>query len=714
LRNTKSESRPPSQNSSPSPPTSPPTKEGVISALWVEEGKIPPPPELKERAHAPDGSIFDRFSEERFPECFREYADMLEWSRPWEMVLDTSEAPFWKWFTGGELNASHNCLDRHLARRGDKVAYHFVPEDEKEPLQSLTYRELHRRVNEFAVLLREFAGLRKGDRVTFHLPMTPELPISMLAAARLGVVHSEVFGGFSGQACGARIADSGSSVLVTLDGYARNGRTIDHKANADVAVETARKLGQEVRKVLVWRRYPGRDLSQAPMVEGRDYYVDELLPRFRGTQVPPEPVRSEDPLFLMYTSGTTGKPKGCQHSTGGYLAYVTGTSRYVLDLQEDDIYWCMADIGWITGHSYIVYGPLSLGATSVLYEGVPSYPDAARPWRLSESLGVTVFHTSPTAIRQLRKSLPEGPRGHNVRFRLLTTVGEPIEPEVWKWYFDVVGGGRAAITDTWWQTETGGFLCSTLPAVHPMKPGSAGPPLPGIFPVILDEDGREVPKGMGHAGNLCIRNPWPGVLQTIWGSPERYVAQYYHRYSKKPGSKDWRDWPYLTGDGAIEGADGYFRIIGRIDDVIKVAGHRLGAKELESACLTVPEVAEAAAVPLADEVKGRVPDIYVSLKPGSASSPEVVDKVRQSIVGLIGKIAAPQHVYVVEDMPKTRSGKIMRRVLAALSNGADCGDTSTLVNPEVVENIRRTVGTGASPKTGLSREAILQEVRDLD
>ena len=351
----------------------------------------------------------------------------------------------------------------------------------------------------------------------------------------------------------------------------------------------------------------------------------------------------------------------------------------------------MADIGWITGHSYIVYGPLALAATSVIYEGVPTHPDAGRPWRIAERLGVNIFHTSPTAIRALRKQGPEEPRKYNYHFKHMTTVGEPIEPEAWRWYYNEVGKKEAVIVDTWWQTENGGFLCSTLPAIDAMKPGSAGPGVPGIFPIIYDENGEEINAGSGHAGNICIRNPWPGIMQTIWGDPDRFVKTYYTRYCKNPKSKDWRDWPYLAGDGAMQAADGYYRILGRIDDVINVSGHRLGTKEIESACLTVPEVAEAAVVPVADEIKGRMPEVYIALKPNYAGTPDVISRIIKANEDIIGKFARPKHVYIVPDMPKTRSGKIMRRVLASISNRRDVGDVTTLANPAIVEEIRTMV-----------------------
>ncbi len=665
--------------------------EAQIAVHWKEEERFRPPKKFVEQANAKDRDIRERFGPKKFPNCFREYADMLTWFEPYRTVLDTSKPPFWKWFVGGKINASYNCVDRHLAQYRNKAALIFVPEPEDEPTVALTYQELYNRVNEMAALLRDFCGLKAGDRVTFHLPMTLELPITMLACARLGIIHSQVFGGFSGQACGARIQDSGSHILISMDAYWRAGKLGDHKANADIAVQTAKEMGQQVDKVLIWQRYPGKYSSPTPMVKGRDFFVNEVLENYHGKRVDPLPMDSEAPLFLMYTSGSTGKPKGCQHRTGGYLAYVAGTSKYIQDIHPTDTYWCMADIGWITGHSYIVYGPLAIAATSVVYEGVPTHPDAGRPWRIAERLGVNIFHTAPTSIRMLRKQGPEEPKKYNYHFKHMTTVGEPIEPEAWRWYYHEVGKGEAVIVDTWWQTENGGFLCSTVPAIDPMKPGSAGPGVPGIYPIIYDENGKEVRAGSGQAGNICIRNPWPGIMQTIWGDPERFVSQYYARYCKNRHSKDWRDWPYLAGDGAMQAADGYFRILGRIDDVINVAGHRLGTKEIESACLTVPEVAEAAAVPVADELKGRVPEIYIALKPGYQASQEIVNRVIKANEDLIGKIARPKSVYIVPDMPKTRSGKIMRRILASISNRKDVGDVTTLANPDVVEQIRVSV-----------------------
>jgi acetyl-CoA synthetase len=687
--------------------------EAQIAVHWKEEGYYQPPASFIGQANASDPAIFERFAEEHFPECFKEYADLLTWDEYWHTTLDTSNPPFWKWFVGGKLNASYNCVDRHLAVDRNKAALIWVPEPEDAETVAITYQELYRRVNEFAALLRGFGGVQVGDRITFHLPMVPELPVAMLACARLGVIHSQVFGGFSGAACGGRIADSQSKILVTMDGYYRNGELVDHKVKADEAVARAREEGVEVEKVLVWRRHPGQYASQSPMVEGRDFFVDELMPDYRDQPVEPVSMPAEAPLFIMYSSGTTGRPKGCQHSTGGYLAYVAGTSKYYQDIHPEDTYWCAADIGWITGHSYIVYGPLALGTTSVIYEGVPTYPDAGRPWRIAERLGVTTFHTAPTTIRMLRKLGPDEPKKYNYRFKHMTTVGEPIEPDVWRWYYDVVGKGEVAIVDTWWQTENGGFLGSTLPALQPMKPGSCGPGVLGIYPVILDEEGNEVEAGSGRAGNICIRNPWPGIFQTIWGDPDRFVETYYKKYNRDEKSTDWRDWPYFANDGAMQAADGYFRILGRVDDVINVAGHRLGTKELESATITVDEIAEAAAVPVVDEVRGRAVEMYVSLKPGVEAGPEVIAKVTKAIENEIGKIARPKNVWIVPDMPKTRSGKIMRRVIAGISNFTDVGDVSTLANPEIVDDIREHVQSEKAARGEVPRELSEKELEEI-
>ncbi|MGD0282417.1 MAG: acetate--CoA ligase [Dissulfurispiraceae bacterium] len=667
------------------------TTEAEIAVHWGEEQFFYPSTKFIAQANMTDETVYDRFALKNFPNCFKEYADLLTWYEYWHTILDTSDAPCFKWFVGGKINASYNCIDRHLPKNKNKTAIHFVSENENEKVEHVTYQELYVRVNEFAAILKDYCGLKAGDRVTLHLPMVAELPITMLACARLGIIHSQVFGGFSGKACADRIVDSGSEYLITMDAYYRSGQLIDHKEKADIAIAEAAKDGQKVKKVLVWQRYPGKYSAKTPMVEGRDFFVNDLLKNYYGVRIDPVPMPAEAPLFLMYTSGTTGKPKGAQHSTGGYLAYVTGTSKYIQDIHPEDVYWCMADIGWITGHSYIVYGPLALCASSVIYEGVPTYPDPGRPWRIAQNLDVNIFHTAPTAIRALRKVGPDEPAKYTYHFKHMTTVGEPIEPEVWKWYYHEVGKNEAAIVDTWWQTENGGFLCSTIPALKPMKPGSAGPGVPGIHPIVYDNDGVVVPTGSGKAGNICIQNPWPGMFQTIWGDRDRFVKTYFERYCKNPKSKDWRDWPYLTGDAAVVAADGYVRILGRIDDVINVSGHRLGTKEIESAALTVPEVAEAAVVPVKHEIKGKEPDLYVALKPGLKASEELAKKISNAIVTEIGAIARPRKVWIVPDMPKTRSGKIMRRVLGSISNGTDVGDVMTLANPEIVELITKMV-----------------------
>lgn len=661
--------------------------EAQIAVHWKEEEYYEPTKSFVKQAIVKDESIMERFKEENFPECFIEYAEMLDWYKKWDTVLDSSNPPFFKWFTGGKLNASYNCIDRHLAKHKNKTAIHFVPEPENEAIQHITYQELYVRVNEFAAMLKDL-GLKAGDTVTLHMPMIPELPITMLACARLGVIHSQVFSGFSGKACAERIVDAKSKFLITADAYYRAGKLLNHKEKADIACKIAEEKGQKVEHVLIWERYPRKYSAATPIVDGRDILISDTIKKYRNNKVEPERLGSEDSLFLMYTSGTTGKPKGAQHSIGGYMAYVTGTSKYILDIHPEDVYWCMADIGWITGHSYIVYGPLALAASSVIFEGVPTYPDAGRPWRIAEELDVNIFHTSPTAIRALRRVGPGEPAKYNYHFKHMTTVGEPIEPTVWRWYYEFVGKKEAVIVDTYWQTETGGFLCSTVPGIHKMKPGSTGPGVPGIYPIIFDDDGKVLPAGCGKAGNICIKNPWPGRMLTIWGDDERFVNEYYKRYNSKPNSKDWRDWPYFCGDGAVEAPDGYFRILGRIDDVINVAGHRLGTKELESATLMVNEVGEAAVVPVHDSIKGVLPHVFVSLKPGIEPSKELEEKIIKTLETEIGPIAKPGKVWVVPDMPKTRSGKIMRRVLGAIASKQDVGDITTLANPEVVKKIQ--------------------------
>ncbi len=658
---------------------------------WHEEDYYFPSPKFIGLSNLSNPDLKDKYTLDKFPGYYVKFAELLDWYKYWEKVLDDSNPPFYKWFVGGKLNACYNCVDRHLEKYRNKTALHFVPEPENEAISHITYQELYRRVNEVAAVLRDFCGLKAGDRATIYLPMTAELPITMLACARLGIIHSVVFSGFSGQACGLRINDSDSTVLITMDAYYRNGKLLDHKKNSDEAAKLAKKEGQKIDKVLIWQRYPGEYNSKSNVLKGRDFLMNDLLEKFARSVIEPVPLPAEDILFLIYTSGTTGRPKGAQHSIGGYLSYVTWMTKYIQDIHLEDVYWCMADIGWITGHSFIVYGPLALAASSVIYEGIPTFPDAGRVYRIAEELSVNIFHTSPTAIRGMRKAGPDEPRKYNHHFKHMTTVGEPIEPSVWRWYYHEVGKEEAVIVDTWWQTETGGFLSSTVPAIEPMKPGSTGPGVPGIHPVIFDDDGNEIKPGERKAGNICIRNPWPGLMQTIWKDDERFVEEYFKKYNKDLNSKDWRDWPYMAGDAAVLAEDGYYRILGRVDDVINIAGHRLGTKEIESASLRNDEVAEAAVVAAKDELKGAVPDLYVALRPGVNPSETIIKKLSDTVSEVIGKIARPKNIYIVPDMPKTRSGKIMRRVLAAISNNEDVGDVTTLANPEVVEEIKKIV-----------------------
>jgi acetyl-CoA synthetase len=544
------------------------------------------------------------------------------------------------------------------------------------------YAELARRAAGLAAALRG-SGLAAGDRVALVARNAPAYVETLFACWRAGLVAVPVNAKLHPRELAFVLADSGARIVFADRSWC------DALSGADAT-------GAPGLRVIEL----GGDLH-ARMCEG-------------DSTGPVAAVSPAAPAWLFYTSGTTGRPKGCQHSTGGYLAYVAGTSRYYQDIHPEDTYWCAADIGWITGHSYIVYGPLALGTTSVMYEGVPTYPDPGRLWRIAERLGVTIFHTAPTTIRLLRKVGPGEPARYRYHFKHMTTVGEPIEPDVWRWYHDVVGKGEAVVVDTWWQTENGGFLGATLPALQPMKPGSCGPGALGIYPVILDEHGEKIEAGSGRAGNMCIRNPWPGSFQTIWGQPDRYVDIYYSKYCRDPGSADWRDWPYFSNDGAVQAADGYFRILGRVDDVINVAGHRLGTKELESAALMVDPVAEAAAVPVIDDLRGRAVEMYVSVKPGISPGTEVEDKVSAVIETEIGKIARPKNVWIVPDMPKTRSGKIMRRVIAGVSNFTDVGDITTLANPEVVDQIREQVQSAKKARGEVPRELSAAEAEEIE
>jgi acetyl-CoA synthetase len=656
--------------------------EGSIETRLTEQDYFRPTTRFVGQANVSDPAVYGRFEE--FPEGFEEYAHLLDWDEPWDEVLDASTPPFYEWFVGGKLNASYNCVDRHLEERKNQTA--LLWEGEHGTRRNLTYQDLYREVNRMAAVLRD-VGVRQDDVVTLHLPMVPALPITMLACARIGAPHSEVFAGFSAGALTDRIDDADSDVVVTVDGYYRRGELLDHKQKADQAVEAA---DTDVDTVLVWERHEGDLHEDVELVEGRDVLVSDLQADNERARVDPVARDAEDPLFLMYTSGTTGKPKGCQHRTGGYLAYAAGTSKYVLDITPEDTYWCAADIGWITGHSYIVYGPLALGTTSVMYEGAPDYPHKGRIWKLAEKYDVDIFHTSPTAVRMFMKWGEEYPAEYDFDFRHMTTVGEPIQPEAWLWYYTHIGEESAVIVDTWWQTETGGHLITNLPALADMKPGSAGKPCPGIRPAIYDDNGDPLEPRSGKAGNLVIERPWPGMLQTVYGDDERFIDEYWRDFSDVD-SDDWRDWVYKAGDGAVHEEDGYYRILGRLDDVMNVAGHRLGTMELESAVAEVEAVAEAAVAAREDREKGAVPDVYVTLREGIEASEGVREAIVEAVEQEIGAFARPANIYFVSELPKTRSGKIMRRLLEDISNDEELGNTMTLRDPSVPETIREQV-----------------------
>jgi acetyl-CoA synthetase len=633
-------------------------------------------------------------------------AERLTWFKGWDKVreYDFVKADI-KWFDGGKLNASYNCLDRHVeSGHGDAVALIWEGNNPAED-KTITYSELLGEVKRLANALKS-EGVRKGDRVCIYLQMIPELPIAMLACARIGAVHSVVFGAFSAESLRDRINDSACKMLITQDAAVRGARGgLPMKANADRAVAEC----PSIERVVVVRR-TGDDVD---FDSSRDIWWHEAMAN-ASDDCAPEEMDAEDPLFILYTSGSTGQPKGVLHTTGGYLVYTSYTHEIIFDYREGDVFWCTADIGWVTGHSYIVYGPLANRAVSVMYEGVPNYPDFGRFWKVVEKHKINLFYTAPTALRALMKEGDAWVEKHDrSTLRLLGTVGEPIKEPEWLWYYNVVGEGRCPIVDTWWQTETGGFLGSTLPALQPMKPGSCGPGVLGIYAAVYDENGDVVPRGSGKAGNIVIRNPWPGIFQTIWGQSERFVEVYYEKYCKDKNSTDWRDWPYFAGDGAMEADDGYFRILGRVDDVINVAGHRLGTKELESAALTVEDVAEAAAVPVVDEIRGRAVEIYAALKPGFEADEKAAGKVRQAIRTEIGPIATPKHVWLVPDMPKTRSGKIMRRVIASISNFTDVGDITTLANPEIVEEIQQQVQSAKVAQGEAPQELSAQELAEI-
>ena len=646
-----------------------------LEARLAEQAEFDPPESFVEQANVTDNSIYEEF-EKNWPDAWGQAADLLDWQEDYDQILDESDAPFYEWFPGGTLNAAENALDRHLAERGDEPAIEWIGElGEK---RTYTYSELHREVNEFAAALREL-GVGADDVVTLYMPMIPELPIAMLASARIGAPHSVVFAGFSANALATRMNAAESEYLITADGYYRRGDALDHmeKANNGLA-----KVDGEVTTVVVDRL--GDELDHGLGTGQYDY--DERVADHEGVEVTPVSRDAEDMLFLMYTSGTTGEPKGVKHTTGGYLSYAAWTSQTVLDLKPEDTYWCSADIGWITGHSYIVYGPLALGATTVMYEGTPDYPEKDRMWEIVEDYGVTQLYTAPTAIRSFMKWGAEYPDRHDLSsLRLLGTVGEPINPRAWKWYYRHIGNQETPVVDTWWQTETGGMMITTLPAIETMKPGAAGSPLPGISADVVDLSGD--PVEAGEAGYLVVNKPWPGMLRTLYKNDERFVNEYWREYSMPEDD----DWVYFPEDGAKIDEDGYITILGRVDDVLNISGHRLGTMEIESAIVDVEGVAEAAIVGGEHEVKGEVVYAYVITEEGQEETEAFREEIIEAVEDSIGPIARPQHLVFTPELPKTRSGKIMRRLLEDIANGEELGNTSTLRNPAIAEEIREKV-----------------------
>src|SRR4051794_36617841 len=645
------------------------TDPATIEAYQLEGRKFPPGEEFKKDALVVDPWMYDDADRDWQGFWARQALDLLDWSKEWDTILEW-ELPFAKWFVGGQLNVSYNCVDRHVeAGKGDKVAFHW--EGEPGDTRTITYADLQVEVSRFAAVLRSL-GVAKGDRVAVYMPMIPELPVAMLACARLGAAHSVVFGGVSSDALRDRINDAEAKVLITADGGWRRGAVIPLKENADAAVAET----PSIESVVVVRR------TDKPVGwdDARDRWYHDLMAAVtdEDAAVAPEPMDAEQLLYLLYTSGTTAKPKGIMHTTGGYLTQVAFTHKYVFDLHADtDVYWCAADIGWVTGHSYIVYGPLANGATSVMYEGSPDFPQKDRWWSIVERYKVSILYTAPTAIRTFMKWGTEYPEAHDMSsLRVLGSVGEPINPEAWIWYYQNIGGGRCPVVDTWWQTETGAIMISPLPGATTLKPGSATFPLPGIGAEVVDDVGEVVTRGGGY---LTLTRPWPSMLRGIYGDPERYKETYWSRFEGR----------YFAGDGCKIDDDGYFWLLGRVDDVMNVSGHRISTTEVESALVDHPKVAEAAVVGANDATTGQAIMAYVTVKGGTATSPEFGEELRQHVAKKIGPTARPKTVIFTDELPKTRSGKIMRRLLRDVAEGRALGDTTPLADPAVVEEIKK-------------------------
>ena len=640
----------------------------AIDDFYLEERRFAPPEGFAAQAVVSDASVFERAAADA-EGFWAEQARSLAWFDEWHTVLEW-ELPFARWFVGGTLNVSYNCLDRHVAAGlGDRVAFHW--EGEPGDTRSITYAELLAEVERFCNVLKGL-GVRRGDRVAIYMPMIPELPVAMLACTRLGAAHSVVFGGFSPDALRDRINDAQAKVLVTADGGWRRGSVVALKENADNALAET----PCIEHVVVARRTSTPDAAP-PMVAGRDHWWDDLMAG-ADPSCPPEHMEAEDLLFLLYTSGTTAKPKGIMHTTGGYLTQVAYTHRAVFDLHaERDVYWCAADIGWVTGHSYIVYGPLANGATSVMYEGTPDFPDKDRWWDIISRYGVTILYCAPTAIRTFMKWGTEFPERHDMSsLRVLGSVGEPINPEAWVWYWHHIGGDRCPVVDTWWQTETGAIMISPLPGITTCKPGSATFPLPGIGAEVVDDTGTAVERGGGY---LTLTRPWPSMLRGLYGDPERYTQTYWARFEGR----------YFAGDGAKIDDEGYLWLLGRVDDVMNVSGHRISTAEVESSLVNHPSVAEAAVVGAKDATTGQAIIAFVTLKAGQDQTAQHGEDLRSHVAGHIGSIARPRTVIFTDELPKTRSGKIMRRLLRDVAEGRDLGDTTTLADPRVVDEIRR-------------------------